>query len=608
MTPHEGQRAEGSRARALPEILRRLDLHDHAALVFASEEERAEVAGVFLRLGLERGEACVHLAGATHASRVLPHVREGGLDAGEALASGRLSLATDPRVALRSGYASPTELTSAIHAMVESALSGGARALRLSVEPSWTGGDEASLDRLLACEAAVKEALRDRPVVALFQYDRRRLTAGQLTAALRMHPLVLHRGELCSNALFVPPPSAGGEEDAVERLLEAVKDHHRVDQAFALGRQRLRRALDGGAHGLWDWHLASGRILFDRRRLELCGPERRRSWLQLAEWEQAVHPEDLGPLWRAVRGHLEGQTPRFEHEHRVRQGGGRYRWVCVRGEAVERDRAGQAVRLAGTFTDVSALRAQRERQAARERLASLAALASAIAHEVNNPLAWIGANLGYLRERLREPAADATVSDAAEPSAILSECLEGVSRIRDAVAVLRSVAGPDDGPPAPRDLREELLAAVNLASEELRPPSARVEVVVPDELPPVAAHPALRMVLANLFVQAAQGHGGPASGPPTIRVEARRTDRHVYIEVQEPAAAPGDLEEGVGDPFPPRASGGPAARLAAPFALAIVEAAGGRLETECSTEGFRVTRVVFPIFGKNGVSAPRSHE
>ena len=601
MSPGDGQRTEGARTRPLADALRRLEVHDHAALLFGQDEERAEAAGTFLRLGLERGEACLHLAGPAHASAVLPHVRAGGVDAGEALASGRLALVTAPGV-LRSGNATPGELSAWFRAALEGALKGGARTLRLSAEPSWTAGDEASLDRLLACEAALKEALRDVPVVALFQYDRRRLTAGQQAAALRMHPLVLHRGELCSNALFVPPPPGGrAGDDAVERMLEVVKDHHRVEQAFALGRQRLRRALDGGAHGLWDWHLASGRILFDRRRLDLCGVERRRAWLALQEWEQRIHPDDLGPLWRAVRAHLDGQAARFEHEHRVRQGSGRARWICVRGEVVERDRAGAPTRLAGTFTDVTGLRAMRERQAARDRLTSLSALSSAVAHEVNNPLAWIGANLGFLRERLRdEKVVGALGEDAGELRGVLAECQEGVTRIRDAVSVLRSVGGPDDGLARPRDLREELLAAVGLASEEVAR-WARIELALPDELPPVAAHPALRTVLANLVVSAAHGLPESRGRDQVVTVRAVRAERQLHVEVEtaaaglpatsvdgDPSAAPG--------PFTARPAGSAASRLAAPFSLAIVEAAGGRLESELK-KGKRITRVVFPVFG-----------
>ncbi len=57
-----------------------------------------------------------------------------------------------------------------------------------------------------------------------------------------------------------------------------------------------------------------------------------------------------------MRDHFEGRTESYEVEHRLQHKDGHYLWVCSRGKVVERDAAGNALRMLGTTTDITALR------------------------------------------------------------------------------------------------------------------------------------------------------------------------------------------------------------------------------------------------------------
>src|SRR3990172_9239661 len=78
---------------------------------------------------------------------------------------------------------------------------------------------------------------------------------------------------------------------------------------------------------------------------------------------------------------------------------------------------------------------QKELQLAHgERLATIGTLAASVAHEINNPIAFVQSNLNRLEELWRKPDAKEDVEE------ILLECREGTERVRGIVSDLLSLA------------------------------------------------------------------------------------------------------------------------------------------------------------------------
>ena len=138
----------------------------------------------------------------------------------------------------------------------------------------------------------------------------------------------------------------------------------------ALDVHRLRRALDGwvqrfdlmirGANdGLWEWDVAAGTTFFSQRWRHVLGYQGDESATSIDEWFARVHPGDVGRLRVDFEAHLQGRTPVFENEHRVRSNDGAYRWVLSRGLAL-RDASGTVIRMAGSVTNVSDYRAREQ--------------------------------------------------------------------------------------------------------------------------------------------------------------------------------------------------------------------------------------------------------
>ncbi|MBJ7314324.1 PAS domain-containing protein [Rugamonas sp. CCM 8940] len=142
-----------------------------------------------------------------------------------------------------------------------------------------------------------------------------------------------------------------------ERLHQAFRDLQ--DSEF-----RWKHALEGAGHGVWDFNVASGAVLYSRRWKEMLGYRDDELPDRLETYERLAHPDDLRRARVLLAGNFDGSTMTYAMEQRMRCKDGSWKWVEARGMVVEQDAAGRATRMIGTHTDISGHRAGAERMAA----------------------------------------------------------------------------------------------------------------------------------------------------------------------------------------------------------------------------------------------------
>ncbi|WEF31347.1 PAS domain S-box protein [Pseudoduganella chitinolytica] len=123
-------------------------------------------------------------------------------------------------------------------------------------------------------------------------------------------------------------------------------------------------ALAGAGEGLWDWQPQKPQLRLSPRYCEILGyapgelaPVTRDDWLE------QVHPDDRPRLLHEM-AQLEAPqaaSVHFAWEFRMRCRGGHHKWVLVRGMVLERDQAGQPLRISGTMGDAGT-RAEEEHE------------------------------------------------------------------------------------------------------------------------------------------------------------------------------------------------------------------------------------------------------
>ena len=133
---------------------------------------------------------------------------------------------------------------------------------------------------------------------------------------------------------------------------EQASKQDQVSLALQESEERYALAAQGSNDGLWDWNLDSNEIYFSPRWAETIGLVDTDLGNHPDNWFDQVHPDDLERLKVEISLHLEGFSPHFESEYRLRHRDGTFRWMLARGLAV-RDENRKAYRIAGSQTDIT---------------------------------------------------------------------------------------------------------------------------------------------------------------------------------------------------------------------------------------------------------------
>jgi signal transduction histidine kinase len=221
-----------------------------------------------------------------------------------------------------------------------------------------------------------------------------------------------------------------------------------------------------------------------------------------------------------------------------------------------------------------------------DRMASIGTLAAGVAHEINNPLAFMLSNLEFVEAELPKildamtraglPAAKAEAVDSA-----IRDSREGAERVRTIVRDLKTFARSGEDALAPIDVERTLQSALKMAWFQIRH-RARLDKQLA-RVPEVDGNEArLAQVFLNLLVNAAQAIPEGRASENEIRVTTRLDDAgRVEVVVRDTGCGiPPEVAGRIFDPFFTTKPAGEGTGLGLAICRDIVTSMGGAISVE----------------------------
>ncbi len=225
-------------------------------------------------------------------------------------------------------------------------LTGYAREEVLGQTPDDLFQNEPEFDGALAALAAAVAAGRAHQTL-LFSKTR---LGRAYWAEIELHPLRDERGHF-SGYLQI-------EHDVTARV--------QATRALALEQSRLTMLLETTQAGIAEWDLSENTLSVNDRFAHLLGYALEELQPVSAErWMSWVHAEDRAKMKAGTAALLRGRGPAPRVELRMRHRQGHWTWVLAQGRVVSRTAAGKALRLIGTYLDISAQKEAEQRWQAR---------------------------------------------------------------------------------------------------------------------------------------------------------------------------------------------------------------------------------------------------
>jgi PAS domain S-box-containing protein len=336
--------------------------------------------------------------------------------------------------------------------------------------------------------------------------------------------------------------------------------------------------------------------------------EREPSALLGTSFEELAPESEREPLRKALQTLLARGSVRVEVGLR-----------SARGERVVLDlsatlqEVGSSRRLLVVGHDLTAKRRLEQQSIQNDRLASVGALAAGIAHEINNPIAYVLSNLSYLqgwrddleRQLAALPGFPAHLADVlVEAQEVLAESLDGCKRIRDIVRDMRYFSHAPDESLAPVDVNASLDFVLRMAQTELKR-TAKLEKDYGVELPAVfASEGRLSQVFLNLVINALQAMQPGAPQRHTLRVRTSSEDGFVRVDVSDTGhGIPPEVLPRIFDPFFTTKPAGSGTGLGLSISHSLVQKMGGELRVH-SEQGQGTTFSLLLPMGERALESP----
>jgi PAS domain S-box-containing protein len=130
---------------------------------------------------------------------------------------------------------------------------------------------------------------------------------------------------------------------------------HQAQLALQDADRGKARILDGARAGTWEWDVTTDALHLNSFAAAMVGGDPADPALVTATtWRAGMHASDVAGATQALTEHLQGRSPHFDQQVRMRHRAGHWVWLQLRGRVAVRGAHGRAIQMSGSVTDMTA--------------------------------------------------------------------------------------------------------------------------------------------------------------------------------------------------------------------------------------------------------------
>jgi len=291
-----------------------------------------------------------------------------------------------------------------------------------------------------------------------------------------------------------------GEIGGIIISCDDVTTYRQAEQELRDSEARLALIVNQVKAGYWDWDLLNGQLFLypeARQQLGFAGsdfPNRKE------DWQIRLHPDDRAYMLKIAEDCLAGVRSNYEAEFRLLHQDGRYRWFHSRGVLLS-DLNDHPYRMLGINLDISDYMQQKQLNEKRSmieqsfRLYIAMQTASAIAHELNQPLAAISSYADVALHMLQ-----AGHANQQKLKQLLENCSTQTQRAGEVTRQLLAQLHKQDNPSELLNINLVVRDAIALVESDAYSKSFKIDTELAADLPPVNANALqIHKVIINLL-------------------------------------------------------------------------------------------------------------
>src|SRR5580698_2282607 len=294
-------------------------------------------------------------------------------------------------------------------------------------------------------------------------------------------------------------------------------------------------------------------------------------------WKNIIHSDDFDDTAKKFF-HAIQTGMSYSAIHRLRQANGEYRWHHARGEPL-RDSNGKIIQWYGLSIDIDErkraedhLRDTGIKLAKASRLATVAELAGSIAHELNQPLTSILANVQAAKRWL-----SAAPPNVMEVNSSIERAIRDAHSADEKMQHIRALFKQGSFDKKDVDIPDILREVVRIVQEDPKKRDISIECRFDESLPAIYVDKIqIQQVFINLIVNAIEALEGQQAGPEVI-IQTTKGSSGILIQVIDNGPGVNDADR-IFDAFMTTKEKGMGIGLA--VSRTIVEAHGGKLWAE----------------------------